>query len=205
LTAIRRKSRIAGVLALTAVLLPAIERQADAWPAASYARIFELAERALPNTLRVFLKDFRPVLSKPCLSVPVDSAAKAAIEQLTRRDGDLAAAAAAIRDAGCAAAALNDPQLDTLVSAQSANFSVVFYGFHPAIYAGHLDEFVKARSEESGRLLARLRRSAELPDRGGVVEESPEFGIAAIAYSHAVTDVANVWRHIWKQSNGDMK
>lgn len=166
--------------------------------------MFGLAENALPKAFKVFLTDFQPVMSKPCRADTVENAAKTAIEQLTRKNGDLAAAAAAIRDAGCAAAAVNDPQLDALVLKESGNFAVVFYGFHPAVEEGHLEQFLKVRAEEIGALLARLRRSSELPSRGGSVENSPEFGIASIAYSHAVTDVANVWLHIWKQSNGDM-
>ena len=174
------------------------------WPNSAYVNIFRDAERALPKGLATVLKDFDRVLIQPCSTSTIENAAARAIASFRTKNSDPAVSVAAMRDAGCAAAAMSDPQLDPFIVSNQAKFAVVFYGFDPAILDGKLDDYLKMRREQSERLLARLRRSSELPDRDDVVENSPQFGIASIAFSHAVTDVANVWYHIWKSSNGDL-
>jgi len=183
----------------------AFEAPVEAWPAASYSTIFRNAQLALPKALTTFLKDFGTVLLGPCRPMPVEQASRVAIAALSKKNGDPRDAVAAIRDAGCATAEMSDPMLDSLVQSQASRFSIVFYGFDDRVQTGDLNGFLKTRSEESERLLQRLRRSAELPDKTTAIETSPQYGIASIAFSHAVTDVANVWFYIWKEAGGDLQ
>jgi hypothetical protein len=189
---------------LVFILIALCVTRLHAWTGSVYVLIFHDAELAVPKALATLLKDFDRVLVQPCRASNVEAAAAQAIAALKTKNADLSASVAAMRDAGCAVASFSDPQLDPFIATNVSKFAVVFYGFHPSIQDGKLDEFLKIRRDESQRLLARLRRSSELPDRDNVVENSPQFGIASIAFSHAVTDVVNVWYHIWKASNGDL-
>ena len=109
-------ARIAGFCLFATLLFPS---QLGAWPSSALTKILHDAERPLPSDFSTLLKDFDQVLLQPCGRLTIEQAAKAAIAELQKKQGDLSASVAAIRDAGCAIAALNDPQLDSLVSTQA--------------------------------------------------------------------------------------
>jgi hypothetical protein len=43
------------------------------------------------------------------------------------------------------------------------------------------------------------RTSTDFDDR------STAFGVASVCYSHAVTDLVNLYYHIWRQAGGDVR
>ena len=43
------------------------------------------------------------------------------------------------------------------------------------------------------------RTSSEFDDR------STAFGVASICYSHAITDIVNLYYYIWKEGGGDVR
>jgi len=190
---------------LVAILLAALcVTPVCGWSVNAYATIFRDAEHALPKALATLLKDFDAVLVQPCRTLKAEDAVQQAIASFKKKNADPATLADAMREAGCSVASVSDPGLDALVDANASKFAVVFYGYHPLIQDGKFDEFIKVRREETQRLLLRLRRFSELPDKNAIIETSPQFGIASIAFSHAVTDVANTWYHIWKSADGDL-
>lgn len=175
---------------------------AEAWPATVYPGIFEKARDTLPEAFRQLLTDLEPVLDEPCVVQDIGAAIERAVAEFRTPGGSPSRMVAALRDAGCAAAAMNDPGMNALVEAQASRFAVVFYGWHPAVQEGDISGYLDLRREEQNRLAGRYRQTSELPNRSDAVEISPEFGMASIAYSHAVTDVANVWLYIWISVNG---
>ena len=177
----------------------------EAWPADSYPEIFAKAINVLPPALQRLMSDMESVLDQPCGPVAIDEATRRAIQEFRNPTGDLRRAIGAMRDAGCAAAAANDPEMDQLVRTEGEKFAVVFYGWHPVIRQGDLARYLEVRDEERRNLTNRFARASQLPNRSDTIELSPEFGLASLAFSHAVTDVANVWMHIWTSVNGAME
>jgi hypothetical protein len=86
------------------------------------------------------------------------------------------------------------------------NFPTVFYGlqesFALAPYLGRTfartARFYPLMSEEYFRGGTR-HTSADFDDR------STAFGVAAVCYSHAVTDLVNLYYFIWKEAGGDVR
>ncbi len=201
LTIMLRSSIICvSILALLAFAQPAV-----AWPDAAYSEIFNNAAGVLPPPLKQLLEDIGFSPNPSCATTRVEGAVEQAIQEFSSPNGSLPRAISAMKDAGCAIAALNDPGMNALVESQQQNFALVFYGWHPVIEAGNLGEYLRVRNEERQRLLNRFGRSSELPNLSENVELSPEFGMASIAFSHAVTDVANIWLYVWTSVNGALQ
>ena len=107
----------------------------------------------------------------------------------------------------------NDPRLtlshddfEQYFERRMAKFPTVFYGLEENFrLSSYLDQtfartskFYPLMSEEYFRGGER-RTSAEFDDR------STAFGVASVCYSHAVTDLVNLYYYIWKQAGGDVR
>jgi hypothetical protein len=194
--------RIVSIILLLSVVTLESAPTAMAWPEPAYSEIFANATRIMPGPLKQLLEDMEQSLHASCSQIPIGEAVERAVEEFGDPNGNLNGAIAAMREAGCAIAAMNDPELDPLVESQQQNFAVVFYGWHPLIQQGNFSEYLRIRNEERTQLLSRFDLSPQLPNLSENIEMSPEFGMAAIAFSHAVTDVANVWLYVWTRVKG---
>lgn len=107
----------------------------------------------------------------------------------------------------------DDPRLDAshndfeqYFERRMPKFATVFYGLDPGFRLGdYLDrtftrtgKFYPLMSEEYFRFGER-RTSAEFDDR------STAFGVASVCYSHAVTDLVNLYYYIWREAGGDVR
>ena len=85
-------------------------------------------------------------------------------------------------------------------------FPTVFYGLDSHFRLGPYLDRTFARSRTFAPLVAEeyfgdgeSHTSDEFDDR------STAFGVAAVSYSHAVTDVVNLYYYIWKEAGGDVR
>ena len=92
------------------------------------------------------------------------------------------------------------------VERKQTSFPIVFYGLqNPFKLEPYIDAalirssaFAPLLDEEYFRFGAR-RSSQEFDDR------STGFGVASLSYSHAVSDIINVYYYIWKEAGGDVR
>lgn len=87
-----------------------------------------------------------------------------------------------------------------------AHFPTVFYGIDRNLQLGNYLDRMVARSARFSPLMHEeyfrggdVHTSAEFDDR------STAFGVASVSYSHAVTDLANLYYYIWRESGGDVR
>lgn len=93
------------------------------------------------------------------------------------------------------------------VDSARPRFSVVFYGLVPEFESsGEIADLV-ARTFRRGQILYPMlgreyRRVGGPPGRQRFDDRSTAFGVSAVAYSQAVSDVAILLRHIWIAAGG---
>ncbi|MCU1348914.1 MAG: hypothetical protein JWO56_1944 [Acidobacteria bacterium] len=87
-----------------------------------------------------------------------------------------------------------------------ARFPTVFYGLDPAFQPGSYFDRTFDRTRKLYPLMGEEyfrggepRTSADFDDR------STAFGVASVCYSHAVTDLVNLYYYIWKEAGGDVR
>lgn len=87
-----------------------------------------------------------------------------------------------------------------------AKFPTVFYGLDADFQLGPFLDRTFARTAKFYPLLGEeytrsgsRRTSADFDDR------STAFGVAAVCYSRAVTDLVNLYYYIWKEAGGDVR
>jgi hypothetical protein len=112
------------------------------------------------------------------------------------------------------AASAGDPQegryfVDYLRYAETAEprFPLVFYGLQPGVVAGQgigplLDAALR-RGRDLYPLIGREYQRIDFASGIGRFDDrSTAFGVASVAFSHAVTDVALALRYIWLSAGG---
>lgn len=85
-------------------------------------------------------------------------------------------------------------------------FPTVFYGLDSRFALPQYLDRTFARTENFAPLMheeyfrgGRPHTSAEFDDR------STAFGVASICYSHAITDIVNLYYYIWREAGGDVR
>lgn len=93
------------------------------------------------------------------------------------------------------------------VEAVSPRFPLTFFGLEPRLdHAGSALPLVEDALSRSRRLYpligAEYRRIGYAAGRAAFDDRSTAFAISSLAFSHAVTDVAQVFRYIWLRAGG---
>jgi hypothetical protein len=87
-----------------------------------------------------------------------------------------------------------------------ARFPTVFYGLTPDFRLdAYLDRMVTRSSRLSPLVSGEYFRDGSLHRSSEFDDHSTAFGVASVCYSHAVTDLVNLYYYIWKEAGGDVR
>ncbi len=89
---------------------------------------------------------------------------------------------------------------------RQSKFMTVFYGLEKQLVpAAYIDGMLRRSARFYPLLEEEYFRSGERGDSSDFDDRSTAFGIAAVSYSRSVSDLVNLYFHIWKESGGDTR
>jgi hypothetical protein len=100
-------------------------------------------------------------------------------------------------------------QFQKLLAAKHTKIPVVFYGYEDRLLKeknlkGYLESTIERSQQQRDKLIRSYAAHGNVAHLADSDDRSPAFGIASLFYSHAVSDVANLWLYVWKEARGDM-
>lgn len=107
----------------------------------------------------------------------------------------------------------DDPRLDPAhddfeqyFERRLAKFPTVFYGLDERPDVNAIVDRALARTRRFYPLMdSEYLYDGELQSSEGFDDHSTAFGVAAVCYSHAVTDIVNLEYYIWREAGGDVR
>ena len=186
---------------------------ATAWTRASDQRIAKKAAALAPSDLRTLIEhfntDYQAGLTRatagPDLSDQIESETNAAIAAARARKP----MSEVIERLGVLAhlvAQANTPasgDFEQYFERSQRKFPTVFYGLDTNFNVERYFQRTFRRTSRFSPLVeseyARAERSEAFDDR------STAFGVASVCYSHAVSDLVNLYYYIWKEAGGDVR
>ena len=185
---------------------------ASAWTRASDQRIAKKAAALAPPDMRLVIEKFnseyqsgvsRAVTSDVRAQIDAETNAAINIVRTNRPMSQLAehlgVLAHLVADANTPAHGdfehyfeRSQKKFPTVFYGLDTNFNVPRYFEHTMYRTSRLQPLVESEYERAGS-------SSDFDDR------STAFGIASVCYSHAVTDLVNLYYYIWKEAGGDVR
>jgi len=87
-----------------------------------------------------------------------------------------------------------------------AKFPTVFYGLDPDFRLTSYLDRTFTRTSRFYPLVGEEYFSAGVPHTSAEFDDhSTAFGVASVCYSHAVTDLVNIYYYIWREAGGDVR
>ena len=195
-----------------------LSMRASAWTRASDQRIAKKAAALAPSDLRTLIEhfnsDYQVGLARAeasegdaALRRQIEAETSNAISIVRTRKPmsdlveHLGVLAHLVADANTPAPARGD--FEEYFERRMPKFPTVFYGLDTNFNVPRYFDRTFRRTSRFGPLVdseyARAERSEAFDDR------STAFGVASVCYSHAVTDLVNLYYYIWKEAGGDVR